>query len=182
MPIERNPAALITERERAAVDRALASLGVEPQRSDLLPLLHALQAELGWLPRGALHQLADRMNLAFPDVWGVVTFYAMFRLDPPPGVAVHVCDDVPCRLRGADSLVQRLEARYGPPRRFTGEAHGAPPHEALPAGPVPPVDWETVSCLGRCEDAPVAVVDGCVHRRVTLEAIVAAAAPGTADA
>lgn len=182
MPIERNPSAPSTERERAAVDRALAGLGAEPQRSDLLPLLHALQDDLGWLPKGALHQLADRMNLPFPDVWGVVTFYALFRLDPPYGMVVHICDDVPCRLRGADSLRQRLEARYGPPRRFMGEAHGASPHAPSAGGGIPPVDWETVPCLGRCEDAPVAVVDGCVHRRATLEAIVAAAAAGAADA
>ncbi|HLJ60274.1 MAG TPA: NAD(P)H-dependent oxidoreductase subunit E [bacterium] len=182
MPIERSHSARAPERERAAVDRALARLGAEPQRSDLLPLLHALQDDLGWLPQGALHHLADRMNLPFPDVWGVVTFYALFRLDPPRGVVVHVCDDVPCRLRGADSLLRRFEAAYGPPRRFTGEAHDAAPHGMSASGHVPPLDWETVPCLGRCEDAPVAVVNGCVHRRATLEEIAAAAATGTGDA
>jgi NADH:ubiquinone oxidoreductase subunit E len=181
MPIEPNPTARATERERAAVDRALARLAADPQRSDLLPLLHALQDDLGWLPTGVLRRLADRMHLPFPDVWGVATFYALFRLEPPHGTTVHVCDDVPCRLRGADLLLRKLEARYGPPRRFAGAAHAAQPQQA-DGGGAPAVDWETVPCLGRCEDAPVAVVAGHEHPRATLEGILAAVAAGAGDA
>lgn len=175
MPIERNPAVPATEREQSAVDRALARLGGEPQRSDLLPLLHALQEDLGWLPQGALRHLADRMNLPFPDVWGVATFYALFRLEPPRGVVVHVCDDVPCRLRGAGSLLQALEARYGPPRRFTGQAHGTAEHDG-PAGERAAVDWETVPCLGQCDHAPIAVVAGRLQQEATPEGLMASAA------
>lgn len=177
MPIEPNPGHETTEAERAAVDRALAGLGSEPQRTDLVPLLHALQGQLGWLPKGALQRLADRMNLPFPDVWGVATFYAMFRLDPPHGIAVHVCDDVPCRLRGADTLVRTLEARYGPPRRFGGEAHGAPTAPRAAA-----VDWETVPCLGQCDRAPVALVGGRLHLETTAERITAAVSRPAPDA
>ncbi|GEM_PF-1227992 len=182
MPIEPNPPAPATEREREAVDRAIAGLGVEPRRSDLLPLLHALQDELGWLPRGALHHLADRMNLPFPDVWGVATFYALLRLDPPHGTILHVCDDVPCRLRGADTLVHDLEARYGPPRRFAGEAHGAVRSGEGGAASRAPVDWETVPCLGRCEEAPVAVAGGRELGRVTADGIAAALRHSGGDA
>lgn len=187
MPIERNPAFPATEPERSAVGRALASLGGEPQRSDLLPLLHALQEDLGWLPTGTIRHLADRMNLPFPDVWGVATFYALFRLEPPRGVIVHVCDDVPCRLRGAGLLLEVLEARYGPPRRFTGRAHGTPAHE--PPGHEPPgdeqaspVDWETVPCVGQCDHAPVAVVAGRLQRQATPEGLIASAEDGGSDA
>jgi len=177
MPIEPNPAHATTEPDRSAVDRALARLGAEPRRADLVPLLHALQEDLGWLPTGVLQQLADKMHLPFPDVWGVATFYAMFRLDRPHGVVVHVCDDVPCRLRGAEALLRDLEARYGEPRRFGGEAHGAPIAERAS-----PVDWETVPCLGQCDHAPVAVVDGRLHREATAEGIAAAASGGDVDA
>jgi NADH-quinone oxidoreductase subunit F len=176
MPTERNPPHAVADDERATVDRALARLGADPRRSDLLPLLHEIQASLGWLPKGALELLADKMRLSFPDVWGVATFYALFRLEPPRGPAVHVCDDVPCRLRGADSLLQALEARYGPARRFTGEAHGA-----QAAGRACAVEWETVPCLGQCDHAPVAAVAGRLHRHATVEEI-AAAAKGSAGA
>ncbi|HVB11364.1 MAG TPA: NAD(P)H-dependent oxidoreductase subunit E, partial [Bacillota bacterium] len=65
-----------------------------------MPLLHAVQDEYGWLSQGCLHELADRMGLPFPDVWGVASFYAMLRLEPPPAVRVQVCEDITCRLRG----------------------------------------------------------------------------------
>lgn len=164
MPIEPDPPRQVTDEERATVARVV---GDDPERSDLLRLLHAIQGELGWLPEGALAELADRMNLPFPEVWGVATFYAMFRLEKPRGVVVQVCDDVPCRLRGAGELLAALEARYGPPRRFMGLAHGVRTAPARPG----PVDWETVPCLGQCDRAPAAVVAGRLQREASLEAI-----------
>jgi NADH:ubiquinone oxidoreductase subunit E len=163
----------VTEEERQAVARALRHLGTaEPRREHLLPLVQAVQREQGWLSRGALAEVADRLRLPFPEVWGVATFYALLRLDPPRGIPVHVCDDVPCRLRGADALVRALEARWGPPRRFAGEAHGTPGQDAGdPAGR----DWETVPCLGHCDGAPVAVVGGTVHRGIDAEGVARAA-------
>ena len=176
MPIEPNPPFPASDREVSAVDRALALLDGAPRRPDLLPLLQALQEDLGWLPTGALRHLAERMHLPFPDVWGVATFYAAFRFEPPRGVIVHVCDDVPCRLRGASSLLRALEARYGPPRRFTGRAHGSAGHDAAAGAQTPPVDWETVPCLGQCDHAPVAVVAGRLERAATPEGVIASAA------
>lgn len=176
MPIERNPAFPASDREVSAVDRALATLDAGPRRSDLLPLLQALQDDLGWLPTGALRHLAERMQLPFPDVWGVATFYALFRFEPPRGVVVRVCDDVPCRLRGAAALLEVLEARCGAPRRFTGQAQGTPRPDAAAGGRASPVDWETVPCLGQCDHAPVAVVAGRLEREATPERVMASVA------
>jgi len=170
MPVERNPRSTVAECERAAVEGALGGLGADAQRTDLLSLLRDIQARLGWLPQGALQYLADQMNVPFPDVWGIATFYALFRLDPPHGTVVHVCDDVPCRLRGADALLASLESQYGPPRRFTGAAQGS-----SRGAHASPVDWEVVPCLGQCDHAPVAIVAGRLHRRATIEDISAEA-------
>jgi NADH-quinone oxidoreductase subunit F len=164
--LERNPPVPAAPAERAAVARALRRAGCSdgvPPRSELLPLLHAVQAEHGWLSRGCLRELADRMGLPFPEVWGVASFYAMFRLEPPAGVRVQVCEDVTCRLRGA--CLEALQARHGAPRRFQGHAY---PHEAEAAA------WEAVPCLGRCEHAPVAVVDDRIIHEATFEKIEAA--------
>ncbi len=165
--LERNPPSASAEAERAAVGAALARLGwseAAPPRSELLPLLHAVQEEHGWLSRGCLHELADRMALPFPDVWGVASFYAMLRLEPPPAVRVQVCDDVTCRLRGA--CLDAMSARHGAPSRFQGHAY---PHEDGSAAA-----WEAVPCLGQCEHAPVAVVEDRVIRDATIEKIEAA--------
>ena len=172
--MERNPPAAVTQEEKDAVERAERGLtaGAELRREHLLPLLQGVQRERGWLSRGALAYVADRLGLPFPDVWGVATFYALLRLEPPTGVAVHVCDDVPCRLRGAEALLAELEGRYGPPRRFTGRVHGA---EGAAPSERAAIDWETVPCLGQCDGAPVAVVGGKVLRGCAAEAITRAA-------
>ncbi len=167
--MERNPPSATAEAERAAVAAALSRLGwseAAPPRGELLPLLHAVQEEHGWLSRGCLHELADRMALPFPDVWGVASFYAMLRLEPPAPVRVQVCDDVTCRLRGA--CLDAMSARHGAPSRFQGHAY---PHEAESAAPAA---WEAVPCLGQCEHAPVAVVQDRIIREATIEKIEAA--------
>lgn len=181
--MERNPPAAVTQEEKDAVERAVRTVddGVDLRREHLLPLLQAVQRDRGWLSRGALAHVAERMRLPFPEVWGVATFYALLRLEPAEGVPVHVCDDVPCRLRGAEALLAELEARYGPPRRFSGRAHGEP---AQRAGAKGGVDWETVPCLGRCDAAPVAAVAGTLCRDIDVEGIaraVAAAAERRGD-
>ena len=169
--MERNPPLPVGDEERDAVEQAAAGLddGSGLRREHLLPLLQAVQREMGWLSRGALACVADRLRLPFPDVWGVATFYSLLRLEPADGVPVHVCDDVPCRLRGAEALLAELEARYGPPRRFTGHAHGE--------GPGAGARWETVPCLGQCDAAPVAMVGGRVLRGCQADTIAQAVHP-----
>jgi len=183
--MERNPARPLGDEERRNVDEVLAGLGfadTTPERRHLLPALHALQAKQGWLSPGSLSYLADRMGLAFPDVWGVATFYAMFRTQKPKGPRVQVCNDVSCRLRGGEALLAAMEARHGPPYRFTGEAHG-PGDEAgteKPAGDTTTdrllIDWEAVPCLGLCDVGPVAMIDGQVIPNAAVADIEAAVA------
>ncbi len=184
--MERNPPRAVTAQERAAVGRGVAGLGAGPgplRREHLLPLLQAVQREQGWLSRGALAEVADRLDLPFPEVWGVATFYALLRLEPPAGPVVAVCDDVPCRLRGAEALLRDLEARWGPPRRFGGEAHGAEAADGAERGGTGPPQrrWETVPCLGQCDGAPVAVVGGALQRGADAAGVARAASEGDGD-
>jgi NADH:ubiquinone oxidoreductase subunit F (NADH-binding) len=96
----------------------------------LIPALHAIQREHGWLPREQLVMLARDMRRPLYEIEGLVTFYPHFRTAPPKGTEVAVCRDLPCRLaRG------RAEVPEG------AVVHG-------------------VSCVGRCDRAPVAVVEG----------------------
>ncbi len=95
----------------------------------LIPALHEIQREHGWLPREALVKLARDMRRPLYEIEGLVTFYPHFRTAPPPASEVAVCRDLSCRLA----------------RGRAGVPEGAAVHE--------------VSCVGRCERAPVAVVD-----------------------
>jgi NADH-quinone oxidoreductase subunit F len=71
------------------------------QRHMLLPVLHAIQDRVGWVSRGALEYACRRLSIPPAEAYGVVSFYARFRLEPNGPEAVHVCDDIVCMLAGA---------------------------------------------------------------------------------
>jgi NADH-quinone oxidoreductase subunit F len=122
-----------TSEEKAAVD---AELGSRSRRDSLLPVLHAIQARIGWISPGALNYVSVRLDVAPAEVHGVASFYGMFSLHPRPAVMAHVCDDIACLVRGAETLCGELEKKLGP------EGTG----------------WVHSPCLGLCERAPAALV------------------------
>src|SRR4029453_19630747 len=108
------------EAERAAVDSVLGSArevrGHEARshRDLLLPALHAVQDRFGWLTPGALNYISERLTVPPAELFGVATFYHLFSMTPQPSRVVHVCDDIACRIRGAEKLCAE--------RKSTGEA------------------------------------------------------------
>jgi NADH-quinone oxidoreductase subunit F len=124
----------------------LAALGDIPAGSppdQLLPALHALNDHVGWISRPALDEVTRRIEVAPAVAFGVASFYAMFSTTPRPPTVAYVCDDVPCRLAGAVENIAAVRARLGAP--------GTPRNDAV---------WEPSPCLGLCDLAPAALVDG----------------------
>src|SRR6516165_6021137 len=97
-----------TPAERAAVDAVLGGAECGP-RDMLLPALHAVQARFGWLPQGALNYICKRMHIPPAEAYGVATFFHLFSLQRQPPIMVHVCNDVACRIRGAEHICKELE-------------------------------------------------------------------------
>ena len=87
------------------------------QRHLLLPALHAVQDRVGWVSEGALNYICERLTVPPADAWGVVTFYHLFATTPRPLAVAHVCDDLACRLRGAEKICDQLEDELGPAGR-----------------------------------------------------------------
>ena len=124
-----------TAAEREAVDRLLgppatgwegASRNIERDgrtaaggrqvsgdRDRLLPAFHAVQDAIGWISHGALNYICTRLSVPPAEAWGVVTFYHLLATEPRAAAVAHVCDDIACRLNGADRLCRELEARLG---------------------------------------------------------------------
>jgi NADH-quinone oxidoreductase subunit F len=149
-----------TEAERAAVDgflgppetawegagsRSTRDLRVvrggreqREQRHLLLPALHALQAAAGWISPGGLNYVSQRLSVPPAETYGVATFYAMFSVEERPKTVVHVCDDLACRVAGATDLLDEMRSSF--------------PDGSWAAVPSP--------CLGLCEQAPAALVQG----------------------
>ena len=104
------PASLWEGGQRTPADDHLARGGhaSRSRRDQLLPVLHALQDEMGWVSRGGLEYACRRLNIPPADAYGVATFYDRFALDEQPPLTVTVCDDIVCKCNGADDLLREL--------------------------------------------------------------------------
>ena len=112
----------------------------------LLPILHAVQAEFGCVPRDAVPVLAEALNLSRAEVHGVVSFYHDFRQAPAGRRVVRLCRAEACQSMGGEAVAAQLLARLGVDWGGT-TADGA-------------VTVEPAYCLGLCAVAPAALVDG----------------------
>ena len=155
---------LATPAERAAVDAVLGPPasgwhggGRDPltdghvargghearsRRDLLLPALHALQDRVGQITQPGLNYVCRRLSVPPAEAYGVATFYALFATKARPPAVAHVCDDIACRLAGAEQLCADLDRTLGP---------------AGAAAPNGPVGWLRSPCLGLCERAPAAM-------------------------
>ena len=125
-------------------------------RGPLLPVLHALQDEFGYVDPAAVPLVAKALNVSRADVHGVLTFYRDFRTTPPGARTIRVCRGEACQSRGAHGLAEHAQSVLGV--RF-GEttADGA-------------TTLEQVFCLGMCALSPAVMVDGRVVARVDTAA------------
>ncbi len=143
----------IDDKTRAAVLDVTARLKDQP--GALLPVLHGVQAALGYVPEEAIPLIAREMNLSRADVHGVVTFYHFFRSHPAGKRTIYLCRAESCQAMGAAKLEQHIKQRLG-----------VDFHETTTDGA-----WtlEPVYCLGNCACSPAMMVDDELKGRVTPE-------------
>ena len=137
----------------------LAHYGME---GPLLPILHAVQAEFGYVPQAALPVIAKGLNISKAEVHGVMSFYHDFRVEKAGAHVLKLCRAEACQAVGADALAAH-----------TKQSLGIDWHETTPDGRV---TLEPVFCLGLCACGPAAMVDGRVVGRVDaarIDALVA---------
>src|SRR5579883_3132337 len=87
---------------------AVGGHAARSRRDLLLPALHAVQSRFGWIPPGALDYICRRLMVPPAEAHGVVTFYHLFSLSPRPPAVAHVCDDIACRIQGAEAICAEL--------------------------------------------------------------------------
>lgn len=139
-----------TPAQLAAIDAAIERL--RALDGALLPILHAIQDEIGFVPREAVPRLALALNLSQAEVHGVIGFYHDFRSAPPGRHVLKLCRAEACQAMDAQALAERLEAKHG--ARFGATtADGA-------------ITLEPVYCLGNCACAPSLMLDGKTYGRV----------------
>ena len=123
----------------------------------LLPILHGMQDEFGFVPKEALPVIAEALNLSRAEVHGVMTFYHDFREEPAGRHVIKLCRAEACQSAGADAIANRLQQLLGISFNQTS-MDGS-------------VTLEPVYCLGLCACAPAALVDGEPVGRLDEEAL-----------
>ena len=147
--------------EPGALGEVQALLGDEPRRRDLLiEHLHKIQDKFGHISAAHIAALAREMKLSMTEVFEVASFYHHFDIvkeneTPPPALTVRVCDSLSCELGGAGELMMGLKRALG---------------DGVRVIPAP--------CVGRCEQAPVAVVGQNPVAHATIEKVQAQVAAG----
>ncbi|HIG42453.1 MAG: formate dehydrogenase subunit gamma [bacterium] len=119
----------------------------------LLPVLHGIQDELGYIPAQVIPAVAKVLNLSRAEVHGVVSFYHLFRTEPRGKKIIYICRAESCQAMGGRKLELHVKERLG-----IGY------HETTTDGEI---SLEPVYCVGNCACSPAIMVDEHVHSRVT---------------
>jgi len=138
------------------LERFSSSPGV-PLMSMLIPVLQAVQERYGWLPPEALEKVSKKLHLPLSKIYGVVTFYAQFYLEPRGRHVVRCCRGTACHVRGAAAVMTAIEESLG-----VGDGETTPDMEFT---------LETVACLGACALAPVMLIDDTYYGKMSSSSV-----------
>lgn len=123
----------------------------------LLPILHAIQDQIGWVPEEAVATIAEALNLSVAEVHGVISFYHDFRQKPPGQHVLKICRAEACQAMGASRLVAHVQ-------RQTRVELGETRKDGR-------ISLDAVYCLGLCASGPAVMADGRVLGRVNSEKV-----------
>ena len=135
MPVEFSPALV------ASFADVVGRYPEGKQKSALLPILHLVQADFGWLSAPAMDKVAEYLKLESIEVYEVASFYSMYFLRPQGKYVLEVCRTGPCCLVGAEKIMEHIEQKLG-------VAEGDVTPDGL-------FSWRGVECLAACGFGPV---------------------------
>lgn len=151
IPIKVERPSSLTQEEQTAVRQACADGADQP--GALLPILHAVQDAIGFVPAEAVSLIASELNLSRAEVHGVVTFYHYFRTQRGGRHVLHLCRAEACQSLGAVALERHAKRSLGV------DFHGTSADGA--------VTLEPVYCLGNCALGPAVMIDEELQGRVS---------------
>jgi NADH-quinone oxidoreductase subunit E len=133
------------------IDAIVHKHNVQP--GAVIPILQEIQDAYGYVPPVAITRISENIAVSASDIYGIVTFYSQFRLQPVGKHVIKVCHGTACHLNGAEKIAHSL-----------AHATGAGEGETSPDGLI---TVERVACLGCCSLAPCVMVDDEVHGRLS---------------
>lgn len=127
------------------------------EQGALITVLHQAQELFGYLPKDVQIKVAEGLNVPVSEVYGVITFYALFSLKPKGKYKVQACKGTACYVRGADKVMERIEHELGV--KFGDSTDDGK------------FSLEVVRCLGACGLGPVIMINEDVHARLKPDMI-----------
>ncbi|NMM26206.1 MAG: formate dehydrogenase subunit gamma [Glaciimonas sp.] len=121
----------------------------------MLPILHGIQEQVGYIPPQAVPLIAQELNLSRAEVHGVITYYHYFRQTPPGRHVIQICRAEACQAMGGDALAAHAKA-----------ALACDFHETTQDGVF---TLEPVYCLGQCACGPAIMIGDDLHARVSSD-------------
>ena len=157
-PKEMQPASFaFTDENLAFAKNEIAKYPPGRQASAAIAILWRAQEQHdGWVSEAAIRAVADLLEMPYIRMLEIATFYTMFQLAPVGKKAhVQVCGTTPCRLRGADDIIEVCKRRI----------HHDPFHLSKDGN----FSWEEVECLGACVNAPMVLIWKDTYEDLTKE-------------
>jgi len=129
----------------------------EKSQSSLIPLLQETQKKFGYLPKIAIQEICDYLEIPLSRAYGVATFYSQFRFEPLGKYLIKICHGTACHVNGSIKIAQAVMEEFGIREGKTTE-------DGL-------VTLERVACLGCCSLAPVIMINDKVYGKLTPDKV-----------
>lgn len=124
-------------------------------RGALIPVLHEAQEVYGYLPVDVLKKISEGLNVSLAEIYGVITFYTQFSLNPKGRFSINVCLGTACYVKGAGEILEKLK-----------ELLGIDVGQCTPDGKF---SLDACRCIGACGLAPVITINEDVHGRLSVD-------------
>ncbi|RLE15471.1 NADH-quinone oxidoreductase subunit NuoE [Candidatus Aerophobetes bacterium] len=146
---------MVSQEDKEKIDKLVEKHETDP--GPLISILQEVQETFGYLPKDILIYLSRKLRISESKIWGIVTFYTQFYLEPRGKNTVRVCLGTACHVKGARKILDRLKKILGiQPGETTKDLN---------------FSLETVRCLGTCFLAPVVMVNQDYFGKLTPDRI-----------
>lgn len=126
-----------------------------PEKDNLIQILNEVQDEYGYIPEIAQKKISEYLKISMAEIYGVITFYSRFTLEPKGKYTISVCLGTACYVKGSQKILDRLQERLKiEPGQTTEDGM---------------FSIDKTRCVGACGLAPVFTVNGEVYGKATVK-------------
>ncbi len=129
--------------------------GFDQDQKELIHILHEIQKEYDYIPPEVIPEVAKKLRISENEIFGVLTFYNAFTLEPRGEHLITICMGTACHVRGAPMILDEFQRRLGIDAGQTSKDKK--------------FTLETVNCVGACALGPIAIIDGEYHGQMKTQ-------------